>query len=61
MLREFAEVLRSQVREGDVACRTGGEEFCVVLPKTSLAQRLSGWRGAWLARCAPRAWAHEGT
>jgi diguanylate cyclase (GGDEF)-like protein len=44
-LREFAEVLRTQVRAGDVACRTGGEEFCVVLPQTSLpeAEQLA-WR-----------------
>jgi two-component system cell cycle response regulator len=38
VLREFAEVLRAQIRRGDVACRTGGEEFCVVLPQTTLAQ-----------------------
>ena len=45
VLREFAEVLRSQIRQGDIACRTGGEEFCVVLPRTSLAdaERLA-WR-----------------
>ncbi len=45
VLREFAEVLRSQIRQGDIACRTGGEEFCVVLPQTSLeaAERLA-WR-----------------
>jgi diguanylate cyclase (GGDEF)-like protein len=38
VLREFAEVLRAQIRQGDIACRTGGEEFCVVLPQTSVAQ-----------------------
>jgi diguanylate cyclase (GGDEF)-like protein len=38
VLREFAEVLRAQIRRGDVACRTGGEEFCIVLPQTSLAE-----------------------
>ncbi len=38
VLREFAELLGSQIREGDIACRTGGEEFCVVLPRTSRAQ-----------------------
>jgi diguanylate cyclase (GGDEF)-like protein len=35
VLREFAEVLRTQIRIGDVPCRTGGEEFCLVLPHTS--------------------------
>jgi diguanylate cyclase (GGDEF)-like protein len=45
VLREFAEVLSTQMRQGDIACRTGGEEFCVVLPQTSLpdAERLA-WR-----------------
>jgi diguanylate cyclase (GGDEF)-like protein len=37
VLREFAEVLRAQIRRGDITCRTGGEEFCVVLPRTSRA------------------------
>jgi diguanylate cyclase (GGDEF)-like protein len=35
VLREFADVLREHSRRGDVACRTGGEEFCLVLPQTS--------------------------
>jgi diguanylate cyclase (GGDEF)-like protein len=45
VLREFANVLRAQIRQGDIACRTGGEEFCVVLPQTSLsdAEQLA-WR-----------------
>jgi diguanylate cyclase (GGDEF)-like protein len=38
VLREFAEVLGAQIRAGDIACRTGGEEFCVVLPQTSHAK-----------------------
>ena len=40
VLREFAEVLRMQVRVGDVPCRTGGEEFCLVLPGTSAQEAL---------------------
>jgi diguanylate cyclase (GGDEF)-like protein len=32
VLCAFAEVLRSQIRIEDIPCRTGGEEFCVVLP-----------------------------
>ena len=35
VLREFSEVLRTESRRDDVPCRTGGEEFCVVLPRTS--------------------------
>lgn len=34
----FALALRSFTRAGDVPCRTGGEEFCVVLPRTDLEQ-----------------------
>jgi diguanylate cyclase (GGDEF)-like protein len=45
VLRDFAELLRGQIREGDTACRTGGEEFCVVLPRTSLADAEElAWR-----------------
>jgi diguanylate cyclase (GGDEF)-like protein len=34
VLRAFANVLRSTVREVDVAARLGGEEFAVLLPET---------------------------
>jgi diguanylate cyclase (GGDEF)-like protein len=53
VLREFADVLRSQIRRDDIACRTGGEEFCVVLPRTSLAEaeRLA-WRVVGAVRAA---------
>ena len=33
----FADLLRSSVREHDVACRVGGEEFGVILPSASAA------------------------
>jgi diguanylate cyclase (GGDEF)-like protein len=45
-LKEIADLLRSNVREPDVAARYGGEEFAIILPSTSkggairLAERL---------------------
>ena len=45
-LREIAHLLRSSVRDPDLAARYGGEEFAIILPNTSkggairLAQRL---------------------
>jgi diguanylate cyclase (GGDEF)-like protein len=35
VLREFSELLRAHSRRDDIPCRTGGEEFCLVLPRTS--------------------------
>ena len=32
VLRELGGLLRSQVREADIACRYGGEEFALILP-----------------------------
>jgi len=47
MLKQLGKLLSSQVRAGDIACRYGGEEFVVVMPKASLAvarQRANDWR-----------------
>jgi len=36
VLREFGSFLLKQIREGDIACRFGGEEFAVLMPGTAL-------------------------
>jgi two-component system cell cycle response regulator len=43
VLQELASRIRSTIRNVDVACRTGGEEFVVVLPATELeiAERIA--------------------
>ena len=53
MLKSFGELLTKQGRRSDVACRYGGEEFCLLLPRTDAhaARRkvntlLALWRGA---------------
>src|SRR5439155_2857310 len=38
VLVAVADLLRAQVRDGDLATRLGGDEFAVLLPRTSLAQ-----------------------
>jgi len=46
-LRGVAEVLASCVREEDIACRAGGEEFVIILPgtgKTALRSRAEAVR-----------------
>lgn len=43
VLRDTAQILREEVRESDVVCRWGGEEFAILAPETALeeARRLS--------------------
>ena len=38
VLKSFAELLLAQLRKSDVVCRYGGEEFCVLMPRTTTAQ-----------------------
>lgn len=40
LLRRFGEILREHLRQGDLKCRYGGEEFVVVLIDTTLAAVL---------------------
>ncbi|WP_254795296.1 GGDEF domain-containing protein [Halomonas sp. QHL1] len=40
VLQAFANTARAQLRDGDVLCRIGGEEFAVLLPDTSREQAM---------------------
>jgi diguanylate cyclase (GGDEF)-like protein len=51
VLAAFGELLRTESRQGDVVCRWGGEEFCLLMPQTSaqaavhkLLRVLSRWQ-----------------
>lgn len=47
VLKTLGELLRENVRDGDIPCRYGGEEFLIVLPNISLEhakQRADQWR-----------------
>ena len=40
VIQVVARTLTAHLRNGDVLCRYGGEEFCIVLPNTTLEQAL---------------------
>lgn len=44
LLKQIAQIIKSSIRETDLACRCGGDEFVVVLPGAPLdiASRLAG-------------------
>ena len=53
VLKMLGTLLQSQAREGDIACRYGGEEFVLVMPRMSLEsaqQRTEQWRTAFAGR-----------
>jgi len=47
-LRQVSDAIRSELRAADVACRYGGDEFCLLLPETdgegsaTIAERIRG-------------------
>jgi diguanylate cyclase (GGDEF)-like protein len=45
ILKQFSEVIASQLRDADILVRYGGEEFAAFLPDCDMAQAMStGWR-----------------
>ena len=40
VLQQVAAILRGTVRDGDLVCRYGGEEFCILLPCTQLDEAI---------------------
>ena len=60
MLVEIARLLRHHLRDSDVICRFGGEEFIALLPATSRVAAESRAK-ALLAAIAHQAFAHQGT
>lgn len=42
VLRRIAELFRDSSRQSDLLCRQGGEEFCIVLPETTL-ENAAAW------------------
>ncbi len=53
LLAAFGKLLATRMRKSDIACRYGGEEFCLLMPRTDaqtaqrkIAALLKFWRGA---------------
>ncbi len=41
VLKDVAEIIKNEIREYDIACRYGGEEFFIILPQTKLPEATS--------------------
>jgi len=53
VLAEFGVLLSERLRKSDVACRYGGEEFCLLMPGTDAAaarRKLASLQEAWRAK-----------
>lgn len=44
LLVQVAEAMRHSMRDGDHCCRYGGDEFCVILPRTEAVQAVQACR-----------------
>ena len=53
-LRAFSRVAQGRLRPGDLLARVGGDEFCVLMPSTTLRE------GAMIARCGDGGLPHGG-
>jgi diguanylate cyclase (GGDEF)-like protein len=53
LLAAFSELLAGECRRSDVACRYGGEEFCLLMPRTTAAvarRKVQALLRRWRAR-----------
>ncbi len=53
LLSEFGKLVATRLRKSDVACRYGGEEFCLLLPNTDAVtarRKLAAMQDEWRAR-----------
>ena len=41
VLKQVSDVIKTEIREYDIACRYGGEEFFIILPQTKLTEATS--------------------
>jgi diguanylate cyclase (GGDEF)-like protein len=54
LLAAFGELLGTHKRKSDVACRYGGEEFCLLMPRTAAAaarRKTLAMLKQWSAQC----------